>query len=284
MTGLVIELQRQATDPSARVTELLRKALIVATKLQIPEFREWAQRELNGYPTGEVPEYRNLQGEVKVRNPYRGWIPVMFEDPELQEQLSLSGVHQSVGEIENLVADARGHGFLTQSFPPRTERQLMADPHMARLGMVPKLVISPTQLSAVIEAVRNIVLEWSLRLERDGIRGDGMTFSQEEQRKAASQTYNITTFTGVLGDVHGGSVQIGDYASIHEQLKQAGISQSERNEVENILEAMKKTTGKTKESWAAKGVEWVTRNAPALGTLSHAILEWFRPHVGTSGH
>ena len=46
---IVIELQRLASDGNCPVDELLRKALIVSTKLQIADFTSWIRCELDGY-------------------------------------------------------------------------------------------------------------------------------------------------------------------------------------------------------------------------------------------
>ena len=57
MSSLVVELQRHAMDSTASVPDLLRKALVVATKLWIVELRDWVQRESNGYNESDtVPE------------------------------------------------------------------------------------------------------------------------------------------------------------------------------------------------------------------------------------
>ena len=71
MAGLVSELQRDALDTNVKVSELLRKAYVVATKLNIPDFKNWIQKELNGYgfDKDEIPNYRLLTGEIKYYNP-----------------------------------------------------------------------------------------------------------------------------------------------------------------------------------------------------------------------
>lgn len=48
MASVVIELQREALDRSIPASDLLRKALVVARKLSLPEFQSWIDRELNG--------------------------------------------------------------------------------------------------------------------------------------------------------------------------------------------------------------------------------------------
>ncbi|NEP10109.1 MAG: hypothetical protein F6K14_07810 [Symploca sp. SIO2C1] len=49
MGSLVIELQKDAYDPSVSALTLLRKALVVAKKLDIKEFQKWIDLELSGY-------------------------------------------------------------------------------------------------------------------------------------------------------------------------------------------------------------------------------------------
>ena len=47
-TPLVIQLQQITADNSTDITELLRKALLVATKLGLKTFRGWVNQELHG--------------------------------------------------------------------------------------------------------------------------------------------------------------------------------------------------------------------------------------------
>lgn len=59
MSAIVLELQQDALNPSVSALNLLRKALVVATKLNIEEFQQWIELELNGYKGAPIPEYRN---------------------------------------------------------------------------------------------------------------------------------------------------------------------------------------------------------------------------------
>lgn len=59
--------------------------------------------------------------------------------------------------------------------------------------------MSHSEIAGIIDSVRNILLEWSLKLEKDGILGDGITFSKEEKEKASTVNYHIQNFSGVLG-------------------------------------------------------------------------------------
>jgi hypothetical protein len=69
------------------------------------------------------------------------------------------------------------------------------------------------------------------------------TFPNEEKNKAASATYHIQKFTGVLGAVNASVLQIGDCNSIHAELKNLGIPQEERVKLETILDSVKDAMG-----------------------------------------
>jgi hypothetical protein len=47
---LLRELQRDALDPSVDITTVLRKARVLAARLNNAEFVAWIQHELNGLP------------------------------------------------------------------------------------------------------------------------------------------------------------------------------------------------------------------------------------------
>ena len=64
MSSLVEELQKDALNQKIRVTELLQKSLVVATKLKLNEFAAWVRFELDGYGEAELPAYRVLRGTI----------------------------------------------------------------------------------------------------------------------------------------------------------------------------------------------------------------------------
>src|SRR5919106_30118 len=86
--SLVLELQQLAADGETNILDLLRKALLVATKLNLIEFRDWIRNELNGYQSGELPSYRKCPAEVKGRNPFHGLIPIGIPNKDLELTIS----------------------------------------------------------------------------------------------------------------------------------------------------------------------------------------------------
>lgn len=82
MNSIVLELQRDALNPSISVLILLRKAYVVARKLNIRQFQEWIELELNGYKGHPIPEYRVVRGQLRAWNPYHGWHQIVTDDQD----------------------------------------------------------------------------------------------------------------------------------------------------------------------------------------------------------
>jgi hypothetical protein len=217
VSSLVHELQRDALDSAVPVPDLLRKALVVARKLGVGEFAAWAGHELAGYPDDvEAPPYREIRGEVKAYNGYhRRWIAVVVRHRAFADRLARRTTRQSVAALEDLLRGMARGGMLQMPFSDEMVDHLMAD---GELPFVPTLIVQRTAIAAILDSVRTTVLNWALRLEEDGITGEGMSFSSDERRRAAEQAaahvYNVNNFHG---DVTGAQIQQGTTASAQNQ-------------------------------------------------------------------
>ena len=190
MTSLVLELQHEAMDPSVRVDDLLRKAVVVATTLGIDDFRVWAAKELQGYAGDTTtPAYRRVTGVLRAYHPSRGWIPVMLPDKDLQKRLESRAAGQPISELEDLYHDPHRGDMLQVLSGPDDEKltledlmelvpydwvlRIFGDTREFQPGTIPTLMISRPTIKAILDAVRNEVLRWSLALESQGILGEG---------------------------------------------------------------------------------------------------------------
>jgi len=207
MTSIIFELQRDALDKSIEITDLLRKSYVVARKLKLNEFKLWVENELNGYKT-EVPDYRITSGKVKAWNPYNGWIPITFEDPEEGEIYSKRACGQTIAELEHLVSQGDKNSQLHMPFPQNVQRRLCKG---VGFETEVSLIVGQSALIKVLDAVRNIILNWALKLEEDGIVGDGLSFSESEKNNAENIPQNINNFYGA---VHSPQIQQGNQVAI----------------------------------------------------------------------
>lgn len=202
MSSIVVELQRDALDRSVAITDLLRKALVVARKLKQEKFLSWIESELSGYRAeNEIPEYRELVGQVKGWNPYNGWLPVIINNTEIMETLSAQHTGQSISEIESLLFQK---GSDAQLHMPFSHSQQEALRRLVNENTEFTLFVPLSRLSRIVDSVRNAVLNWALELEDNGILGDGLSFSESEKEAAAQNSYNINNF---FGDVSSSNLQ-----------------------------------------------------------------------------
>lgn len=195
MSSIVLELQQEALNRKIRVSDLLRKALVVARKLGQSEFQKWIEKELNGYADGkDIPDYREVKGEVRGWNPYRGWIPLIFEDSKMGQQFSRRRSGQPIAELEHLLEGDKDSS-LHMPFPLETQRELSKG-----FGFETQvsLITPQSSIVGIVDAARTIVLNWSLGLEEQGIVGEGLSFSAKEREVAMNSPQNINNFYGPI--------------------------------------------------------------------------------------
>ncbi|MEZ8080925.1 MULTISPECIES: hypothetical protein [Enterovibrio] len=198
MSSIILELQADAMNDNVSIQSLLRKAYAIAIKLSVEDSRQWIEAEMNGYDAGnEVPMYRRIKGALQAVNPVRGPIPVHVGDTEMEDNISVFHFRQSIAEIEGIVSK-HSKGFLI----PFTGSQLSSIQDVFQSDFSFRLSFSATSLLPVVDNVRNTILQWALRLEQEGVTGEGLNFSTDEVKKAHMSTQiNIKNFQGVLGDV-----------------------------------------------------------------------------------
>lgn len=237
--SIVLQLQDLASDGKYEISDLLRKALLVATKLNLNEHRDWILSELNGYRDSSLlPEYRIIHGDLRAQNPYHGLIPFILPHADLMETVTKIRLSESVSSIEQL-ASSEKKGSICFFFGPEQEAALMR--MQGNYALRPLRVVGGNVLLAVIQSVRTRILEWALSLEAAGILGEGLSFSEKERSVAmTNKTIQIQNFQGVLGDVSGGSITQsntititpGNFDSLAQYLKEQGVQSKEIKELE----------------------------------------------------
>ncbi|ANX12198.1 hypothetical protein ABE41_009275 [Fictibacillus arsenicus] len=199
MGSIVQELQMEAMRSTSNISDLLRKSMVVARKLKIIEFEQWVNQELNGFkvPRNEIPEYREVVGKIQWFNAYHGWSPVIIEDEEILDIVSKCKIAQPITEIEDLVKSDSEYLVIHL---PQGQQNLLSKllNEIAEF----RLTFGKSQAQRMIDIVRNIILEWSLKLEEDGIMGEGLSFSKEEKQEASKHDYTV-----VIGNATGVQIQ-----------------------------------------------------------------------------
>ena len=203
--SIVLELQQLAIESNSDVLQLLRKAYLVARKLELTEFEAWIDGELNGYKdNSHIPTYRKLRGELKGLNPMRGWIPVLIPDAEMEEAITTVPVSEPISSLCDLLR--KSHDYVV--FPlSGTHCALIS--RMVGLNTKFQIYCSSSSLSNIIEQVKTRILSWALLLEQNGILGTDISFSAEEKSTAQSTDGIINYITNFNGPVTNAQVQQG---------------------------------------------------------------------------
>lgn len=253
MSSLIEELQRGALDSKTRVGDLLRRAKTIAVKLDLPELEKWVESELNGYsPGSDVPDYRVIIGQVQGFNPYHGWRPVHFNNSATEQKFTKRHITSQVAELESLVAnDTDGQ----LQVPLSAEAQDLLR-NVTGFDFEFTTAMSASDVVGLLDAVRNALLDWSLKLEKLGVKGEGMSFSADERKRAheTKAVYNIgtiETFTGNMGSgsgsfsVEGNTVNVTSKAAIESLLRkirdnepQMGLEPESTRELHQALDGL----------------------------------------------
>lgn len=276
MNSIVRELQKEALDSNVKITDLLRKALVCARKLKLTEFEAWINKELHGYENKEeIPEYRLIRGEIKAFNPFRGYIPVMFGDPSIERKINKTKNGQAISELENMMGHFQEPKAMLQiPFPAELQAMLMK---MGGQDFPTSLFFPASVLARIIDAVRTIILNWSLKLEEEGILGEDFSFSPQEQQKAGDSK-NINNFYGPVNQSQiqqggsdsiligaGGNIDIGKVKDFIKDLrgkeKNLKLEAETRIELEAEIRTIESQIGspKPKQSIIKEGLESIRR-------------------------
>lgn len=199
MATLLEQMQRDAVDTSVPVSTLLRRAKLSAVKLELDQVEGWLERELSGYGADEkVPDWRVVSGIPRAYNAYSGWLPIQG-DPKWIQTISRCPVGQSIPALENLVRGrSDGNYFYAYSAEKLNIIKLTGD--WTNAGVA----IDRSALETIIDAVRNQILDWAIKLEQAGVKGTDFSFSTEDKQKAEQSAFSVHTvsiqnFTGNFG-------------------------------------------------------------------------------------
>jgi hypothetical protein len=173
--SLLRDIQDSAVGTSAPVEVLLRQCLVLASRLQNDELREWATQELRGYrANADRPAYRKRFFTTVLGNFNGGFgsgmrnagIPQFSVPEQLRDNLFYAEIRQGVAQIERLLAD----GEDTLQIPWPADVVGLLQQRTIYSGMVLMeawQVIPATALSSVLSGIRDRVLQFALAIERE---------------------------------------------------------------------------------------------------------------------
>ncbi|WP_180126075.1 hypothetical protein [Rhodoferax sp. BLA1] len=292
MPALVPELVDMASSPAVSTANLLRRALVVARRLAVPELVCWINSELNGYD-GEVPDYRVISGHLFAEDLYRKSVPFMVP-PEIADMLTNMKLYESIPE---LIQFSQSGQMLRRYFPPDGEQLLMC---MMQEGSGyatrPFLKFSCIQVTGVIERVRSRILDWALDLEGRGIIGEGMSFTQQEKQAVQEQHFHFVNVSGSQIQISSnGSTQTqanpttgtdldalrGLIEALGAALDRGAVQGDVADELRAELATLKAQATSPKPKWEIIKATALSIKTVAEGAAGSILGELAKPHVQT---
>ncbi len=204
MSGIVLDLQKESLDNNCDILSLLRKAYLIAKKLKLNDFEEWINNELNGYTKEEnIPKYRVFRGELKAWNPSYGWVPVVLTDDKWIKLLLFQKSYESISNLKNIYENSNKNTFMIQ-FNGKIN-QILSE--ICDFETKFALIVGSNQIYSIMECIRNIILDWSIKLEKANIIGEGLQFSSEEKETANNMPIINNYINNFYGNVQDTQIQ-----------------------------------------------------------------------------
>jgi hypothetical protein len=173
-TTLLREIQSGATDPGVDISNLLRRAKILAARLSNPDFQAWVDQELNGFAErAELPLYRILPAiaYASINDGYRQWntAPVMtsFLPDKLKDWGERVYLKQPIAALASLVGGKKLDGELHLPWPQEMAVTYGAKGYNGFECLRAWQSISPDLVIGIIDTVRNRILDFVLKIEAE---------------------------------------------------------------------------------------------------------------------
>lgn len=194
MAGIILELQKEILSSNCDIVNVLRKAHLIAVKLKLSDFDQWIQYELNGYPNKEsCPEYRKVRGTLKYLNQYYGWYPIVIQNNEIEKIVCERKISNSISEIVSLSDSSENDLLMKLS---GEECAFLDEKCNAPIPLSYAVQVSSTAFKDIEEKVKNAILEWTVKLEEEGIVGENMMFTEKEKDCATNIPQTVNNYYG----------------------------------------------------------------------------------------
>ena len=230
------------TTDSSSISNTLRRAKILSSKIRFPEFRSWIDCELSGYSSDvEVPSYRSCKTHnfATILDPLGGGIrnlPLSLREfpQDARDGAETLTLRVGVGELGGM-ANEDG---LTDAWPADV---VQAVGRVLRITSgqlvdvrkpVPKYFVQ-----GILDNVKNRLLDFLIELQNDA---DGNSVDSVDQEKVRNSFYTI-----ILGNQNvvnvaehlrvEQEVRVGDFDSLRKYLQNCGVTDADLTSLKDAI-------------------------------------------------
>jgi hypothetical protein len=273
--SLLRDIQNDATSDDASITVLLRRCMILATRLQHEPLKEWARLEMDGYPEGTpLPSYRP-QVATQVLGDFAGpfgsearnkGLPESAVAEELRVGLFRVEVREKVAQIEALVASGETQFVLPW---PTDVVAAYQDHFMEMMTLVSaRQVVPSTVFIGVLSGIRDRIVQFALEIEElDPAAGEAAPGQAPIEQGQVTQIFNQTfhgdntAFAAGGRDVHQAQAAV-DISAVRQAAAAFGIDADEQEALATALDQDGGVAGVKTRAW----IERLKAGAVTIGS------------------
>ena len=273
--SLLDEIRSDLVNESASLSNTLRKAKILASALGLPEFRDWIDFELGGYPDRDsVPSYRRFRPTNlgTFSGPFQSGVKNVvlptFDLPDTVKEFAENlFFFDGVGALEAQASSSHQWKWpqemvmLAQNSIQMTGGMVLVDAHQP----IPSHVIS-----GVLDQVKNRLLDFVLGLQESNVTAEDLD-NRTVKPEVARNLFHINIY-GDRNIVASGErvnqkvkiVQEGDIDSLLESLREFNV---EDDDLSKLKDAVLAEPSATSGSYGPKVQSWLG------GMISKAVTK-----------
>lgn len=183
----VIALQKKLLNECSKVSNILLHAHLIASKLELHDFKKWCSLEINGYHSlqdSEVPNYRWIRGTLHLKDPLTGDISALPSPIEFSHKV----IRDSVIKLEEYNFDESGGVNLFLS--PEIEDYFKKNVENYS-KCIAYLRVSKGDYINTLYNIRVKILEFTEELEENGVLGEEWEFTDQEKEMIHNFNYTI---------------------------------------------------------------------------------------------
>jgi AbiTii len=274
--SLLRDIQDDATNNDTPVTVLLRRCMILATRLQHEPLKEWAKLEMNGYPEGApLPPYRprvtaqvlgNFSGPFgsAARNMS---LPESVIPAELRDGLFRIEVREGVAQIEALVDS--GENQFEMSWPAEVVATYQ-DQFVEMMNLVgARKVVPATLFVGVLSGIRDRIVQFALEIEEvDPAAGEAAPGETPIEPGRVTQIFNQTfhgdntAFAAAGHSVNQTQTATIDVEAVRQTADAFGITEADREALVTAIDTDGGIPGEKTREW----IDRLKAGSVAVGT------------------
>ncbi len=286
---IIDDLIDELTDKTVSLTDILIKTKVLAYKLKNQELKIWLDNELNGYPSGKLPDYRILGCQVigSLSNGYQRAknypIPLIGLEKELREGILKVNLFQSISTLDEFVQKEKG-GKMIMNIPPEMYDYLSKDLDNGFVIEYARREIDRVQVLQTLTSVRTKLLDFLLKLNDEvGDENDLKPFSEGNPKDKIASIFHSSVFgnntTIIVGDNNTQTITNitkGDFKSLEKLLLENGLKKTEIQELESIIDS--DNPDSTKKEFGGNVKNWITK------MLSNVMNGSWQVGLGAAGN